>query len=104
VLIFMNREARGSTIDQDSSLVEEKFGCPMLVRNHGEVPRGIRRPRYRCSLGWALHDEGEVDRCRDVESVPACWKVQPERVMTLSPARGSSSNGHSSPVESSEQE
>jgi hypothetical protein len=90
----MNRERRGPTVDEESSLDHEQFGCPMLTRNHGEVPRGIRRPGFRCSLGWALHDDSEVDRCREIETVPACWKAHPDRLLTLSPARASSSNGH----------
>jgi hypothetical protein len=95
----MNRELRGSIIDHDVPSDEEKFGCPMLVRNHGDAPRGVRQSGFRCSLGWALHDKRDVERCGEVESVPACWKSQPERLMSLSPARGSSSNGHTPPVE-----
>lgn len=90
----MNREQRGTTVDLESSLEQELFGCPMLMRNHGESLRGIRLSGFRCSLGWALHDDGEVDRCREVETVPACWKVQADRVLTLSPARAESNNGH----------
>jgi hypothetical protein len=90
----MNREGRGPTMDDESSPEPEQFGCPMLMRDHGDAPRGIRRSGFRCSLGWALHDDSEVDRCRQVETVPACWKVQPDRLLTLSPARAPSSNGH----------
>lgn len=95
----MNREKRGPIVEQDLVTEDERFGCPMLVRNHGEAPRGSQRSGYRCSLGWALHDITDVARCREIESVPACWKAQPERLMALSPARGVPSNGHTPPAE-----
>ncbi len=89
----MNRERRGLTVDEEASPEDEQFGCPMLTRNHGEISHGIRRIGFRCSLGWALHDDSEVDRCRQIETVPACWKAHPDRLLTLSPASESSSNG-----------
>lgn len=32
----------------------------------------------RCSLGFALHNEGEVARCLAVEGPGECWKVTPD--------------------------
>jgi hypothetical protein len=44
----------------------------------------------RCSLGWALHGEIEVERCLATEAVIDCWKEHPERtpVVVLAPTRG----------------
>ena len=32
----------------------------------------------RCSLGFALHNEGEVAKCLAVEGPGECWKVTPD--------------------------
>lgn len=50
------------------------FGCPMLVRGHALVRVG-QRPLVRCSFGWALHGEREIERCMATDSSERCWKA-----------------------------
>jgi hypothetical protein len=75
----MSRERRRLFLEEEQTAEPGRFGCPMLVRAHGEPWRGRAAPVYRCSLGWALHDADEVMRCRLTEIVNDCWKVHPER-------------------------
>ena len=50
------------------------FGCPMLVRGHALVRAG-QRPLVRCSFGWALHGERELERCMATDTSERCWKA-----------------------------
>ena len=50
------------------------FGCPMLVRGHALVRAG-QRPLVRCSFGWALHGERELERCMATDTSQQCWKA-----------------------------
>jgi len=50
------------------------FGCPMLVRGHALVRVG-QRPLVRCSFGWALHGERELERCMATDTSQQCWKA-----------------------------
>jgi hypothetical protein len=52
----------------------------MLTRGHRSHPVDAQQPLMRCELGWALHNEVEVQRCRATEAVMDCWKVHPERI------------------------
>lgn len=54
------------------------FGCPMLVRGHAEFGIG-HGPIIRCSLGWAIHNRQEVERCLGIESLLQCWKAEQDR-------------------------
>ena len=51
------------------------FGCPMLVRGHARVRVG-QRPLVRCSFGWALHGERELERCIATDTSERCWKAR----------------------------
>ncbi len=76
----MSRERRRLVLDEDERTAEPgRFGCPMLVRAHCGPLRGKADPLFRCSLGWAIHGEADVCRCRLTDTVPECWKVHPER-------------------------
>ncbi len=62
----------------DSHPEEEiRFGCSMLsqIRLRSQDPR-ILAP-MRCSLGYALHSEDDVAKCRAVEGPGECWKAAP---------------------------
>ncbi len=75
----MSRERRRLFLEEEQTAEPGRFGCPMLVRAHCGPLRGGREPVFRCSLGWALHGEEDVSRCRATDAVPDCWKVHPER-------------------------
>ena len=79
----MSRERRLLLIEEEQSAEPGRFGCPMLVRAHCGPWRGRAEPVYRCSLGWALHDEDELRRCRLTNIVNDCWKVHPERLPAM---------------------
>lgn len=51
------------------------FGCPMLVRGHALVRAG-QRPLVRCSFGWSLHTERELERCIATDTSERCWKAR----------------------------
>ena len=51
------------------------FGCPMLVRGHALVRPG-QRPLVRCSFGWSLHGERELERCIATDTSERCWKAR----------------------------
>jgi hypothetical protein len=75
----MSRERRLLILEDEEAAEPGRFGCPMLVRAHCGPLRGRAEPVYRCSLGWALHGQDEVTRCRATEVALDCWKVHPER-------------------------
>ena len=56
---------------------EIRFGCSMLsqIRLRSHNP-GTLAP-MRCSLGYALHSEDDVAKCRAVEGPGDCWKTAP---------------------------
>jgi hypothetical protein len=86
----MSRERRSLFLAEESTAEPGRFGCPMLVRAHCGPLRGRAEPVYRCSLGWALHGEVEVARCRATDAVPDCWKAHPERFEALAAAEEAS--------------
>lgn len=75
----MSRERRRLFLVEERAAEPGRFGCPMLVRAHCGPLRGGSEPVYRCSLGWALHGDADVMRCRATDVVTDCWKVHPER-------------------------
>jgi len=79
----MSRERRQLFLEEEQTAEPGHFGCPMLVRAHCGPLRGRVEPVHRCSLGWALHGKDDVTRCRETDSVPACWKVHPERFLAV---------------------
>jgi hypothetical protein len=79
----MSRERRLLLFQEEQLAEPGRFGCPMLVRAHCGHLRGRTDPLYRCSLGWALHGESDVMRCRVTDVVTDCWKVHPERLPTM---------------------
>lgn len=86
----MSRERRRLFQEEESPVEPGRYGCPMLIRAHRTHPLRANQPMMRCSLGWALHGEIEVERCLATEAVMDCWKEHPERmpVVVLMPARG----------------
>lgn len=79
----MSRERRLLLFQEEQQAEPGRYGCPMLVRAHCGRLRGGTDPLYRCSLGWALHGEDDVMRCRVTDVVTDCWKVHPERLPTM---------------------
>ena len=75
----MSRELRRLFDEEDDSAEPGRFGCSMLGRGRFACRPGSRVQTMRCSLGWALHNDLEVARCRATESLTDCWKVHPER-------------------------
>ena len=75
----MSRERRRLFREEESPVEPGRFGCPMLTRGHRDHPVHEREPLMRCSLGWAVHDEVEMQRCQLTEAIADCWKVHPER-------------------------
>jgi hypothetical protein len=65
----------------------------MLTRGHRAHPLDANRPMIRCSLGWALHGDVDVQRCQAIEIVSDCWKIHPERtpIVVLAPTAGADS-------------
>ena len=80
----MSRERRRLLFQEELLAEPGRFGCPMLVRAHCGRLRGGTEPVYRCSLGWALHGENDIMRCRATDVVTDCWKVHPERLPAMS--------------------
>jgi|GEM_PF-889274 len=72
----MGRERRPLFPEEESMAEPGNFGCPMLIRPHHDLG-GRSVPTMRCALGWALHNEAEIDRCAATGSVVECWKVDP---------------------------
>lgn len=75
----MSRERRRLFDEEDESAEPGHFGCSMLSRARCTSRPGVRLQLMRCSLGWALHDDLEVARCRATDSLTDCWKLHPER-------------------------
>ena len=75
----MSREQRRLFQEEESPVEPGRFGCPMLNRGHRSHPVDARLPIIRCSIGWAIHGDIEVQRCQATESVTDCWKAHPER-------------------------
>jgi hypothetical protein len=86
----MSRERRRLFHEEESPVEPGRFGCPMLTRGHRSHPVYANEPIRRCSLGWALHGEMDVQRCLATEAVIDCWKEHPERtpMVVLRTARG----------------
>jgi hypothetical protein len=76
----MSRERRRPFLEEEEAAEPGRFGCPMLMRAHCGPLRGSVEPVYRCALGWALHGDVDVMRCRLTEAATDCWKVYPERL------------------------
>lgn len=71
----MSQTAHDALSDGSDDVTLGGFGCPMLVRGHALVRAG-QRPLVRCSFGWALHGERELERCIATETSEQCWKAQ----------------------------
>jgi hypothetical protein len=84
----MSRELRRLFLQEEPSAEPGRYGCPMLSRGHRPHPIDPNRPLMRCSIGWAIHDDEDVQRCLATEAVTDCWKVHPERmpIAVLAPA------------------
>ena len=84
----MSRERRGLFLEEEPSAEPGRYGCPMLTRGHRSHPIEPHRPLMRCSIGWAIHGDEDVQRCLATEAVTDCWKVHPERmpIVVLAPA------------------
>lgn len=68
------------------------FGCPMLAPVHWDGAREAGVPTRRCLIGWSLHDELAIARCRATHAVVDCWKAHPERTPIV--ALDGASTGH----------
>jgi hypothetical protein len=79
----MSRARRRLFPEEEQTAEPGRFGCPMLVRAHCGPLRGRTEPVFRCSLGWAIHGEADVGRCRLIETSNDCWKVHPERLPAM---------------------
>gem|GEM_PF-2837246 len=68
---------RGTGFETTPECEEIRFGCSMLsqIRLRSHNP-GTLAP-MRCSLGYALHSEDDVAKCRSVEGPGDCWKTAP---------------------------
>ena len=73
----MESARQGTGFESTPECEEIRFGCSMLswirLRSHSArtlVP-------MRCSLGYALHSEDDVARCRAGEGPGDCWKAAP---------------------------
>jgi hypothetical protein len=86
----MSRERRRLFQEEELPAEPGRFGCPMLTRGHRANPDDATLPIARCSNGWAIHGEVEIQRCLTTEAVLDCWKVHPERtpIVALAPAMG----------------
>lgn len=70
----MSHTGREALPDGSEEATLGGFGCPMLVRGHAIVQAG-QRPLVRCSFGWALHGERELERCMATDTSQQCWKA-----------------------------
>ena len=84
----MGREPRRLFLEEEPSAEPGRYGCPMLTRGHRPHPIDPNRRLMRCSIGWAIHGDEDVQRCLATETVIDCWKVHPERmpILVLAPA------------------
>ena len=80
----MSRPQRPASRQEEDVAEAVRFGCPMLYRARTIPAPGV--PPMRCHLGWALHNQEEIERCLDTESVEECWRMHLERL--------ESGNGH----------
>lgn len=76
----MSREPRRLFQEEESPAEPGRYGCPMLTRGHRSNLEDPRLPAVRCSNGWAVHGDVEIQRCLATEAVMDCWKVHPERM------------------------
>ena len=84
----------GAGFDSTPECDEIRFGCSMLsqIRLRGRHARALAP--MRCSLGYALHSDEDVARCRAVEGPGDCWKAIPSwRVATIEPRAPERENG-----------
>lgn len=67
----------GTGFESTPECEEIRFGCSMLsqVRLRSHSPRTLAP--MRCSLGYALHSEADIAKCRAVEGPGDCWKAAP---------------------------
>ncbi len=75
----MSRERRSLFHEEELPAEPGRFGCPMLTRGYRPNANDASLPLMRCSNGWAVHGDVEVQRCLATEVVMDCWKVHPER-------------------------
>jgi hypothetical protein len=73
----MGRPQRPASRQEEDAAEAVRFGCPMLYRARTISATGL--PAWRCHLGWAIHDEEELARCLETESVEECWRMHLER-------------------------
>ncbi len=73
----MESAQTGTGFESTPECEEIRFGCSML----SQVRLRLHNPRIlapmRCSLGYALHSEDDVAKCRAVEGPGDCWKAAP---------------------------
>ena len=75
---MISRPQRPASSPREDEAEAVRFGCPMLYRARTVPAPGI--PPWRCHLGWAIHNEEELARCREPESVEECWRIHLERL------------------------
>ena len=68
---------QGTGFESTPECEEIRFGCSMLsqIRLRSHNPRTLAP--MRCSLGYALHSDDDIARCRAVEGPGDCWKAAP---------------------------
>jgi hypothetical protein len=73
----MESAQMGTGFESTPECEEIRFGCSML----SQIRLRLHNPRtlapMRCSLGYALHSEDDVAKCRAVEGPGDCWKTAP---------------------------
>ncbi len=79
----MSHERRRLFFEEEPLAEPGRYGCPMLFRTRFYPSSRAAGPAMRCALGWALHNEVEVARCRATDAVTDCWKVHPERTPVI---------------------
>lgn len=83
----MGSARRGLGFDLAPGAESIQFGCSMLSRVRLRLDSPNALAPMRCSLGYALHSDEEVERCMGVEGPADCWKTsQSWRVPTDEPA------------------
>lgn len=65
---------RGMGFDSVPEVESIRFGCSMLSRVRLRLDDPQALATMRCSLGFALHSDADVERCMGVESPAECWK------------------------------
>ena len=56
----MSRPKRPASRQEEDVAEAVRFGCPMLYRARTIPAPGV--PPMRCHLGWALHNQEEIER------------------------------------------